>query len=124
MATTPLPFPHKSTGSVGPVAPLPEGAVVAHLTIERALHEGLHNVVYLARDPDGEALALMEYFPRALALRQPDGSVRARQAGDAIALSVGREAFVLEANTLERIQHPGMCVCSARCRPTARCTGR
>lgn len=108
MATTPLPFPQESTGSVGPAAPLPAGTTVAHLTIERVLHEGLHNVVYLARDPNAQALALMEYFPRALALRQPDGSVRARQAGDAIALSVGREAFVLDANTLERIQHPGI----------------
>jgi serine/threonine protein kinase len=108
MATTPLPFPQESTGSVGPAAPLPAGTAVAHLIIERVLHEGLHNVVYLAHDPNGQALALMEYFPRALALRQPDGSVRARQAGDAIALSVGREAFVLEANTLERIEHPGL----------------
>jgi len=108
MATTPLPFPQESTGSVGPAAPLPAGAAVAHLTIERVLHEGLHNVVYLARDPSDQMLALMEYFPRALALRQPDGSVRARQAGDAIALSVGREAFVLEANTLERIEHAGI----------------
>lgn len=108
MATTPLPFPQEPTGSVGPAAPLPTGTAVAHLTIERVLHEGLHAVVYLARDPSGQELALMEYFPRALALRQPDGSVRARQAGDAIALSVGREAFVLEANTLERIEHPGL----------------
>jgi hypothetical protein len=108
MATTPLPFPQEPTGSVGPAAPLPTGTAVAHLTIERVLHEGLHNVVYLARDPKEQRLALMEYFPRALALRQPDGSVRARQAGDAIALSVGREAFVLDANTLERIDHPGL----------------
>jgi hypothetical protein len=108
VATTPLPFPQDSTGSVGPAAPLPAGTAVAHLTIERVLHEGLHNVVYLARDPGGQAVALMEYFPRALALRQPDGSVRARQAGDAIALSVGREAFVVDANTLERIEHPGL----------------
>jgi serine/threonine protein kinase len=108
VATTPLPFPQESTGSVGPAAPLPAGAAVAHLTIERVLHEGLHSVVYLVRDPNDRTLALMEYFPRALALRQPDGSVRARQAGDAIALSVGREAFVLEANTLERIEHAGI----------------
>lgn len=109
MATTPLPFPQEPAGPVGPAAPLPSGAAVAHLTIERVLHEGLHTIVYEARDAaTGEALALMEYFPRALALRQPDGSVRARQAGDAIALSVGREAFVIDANTLERIDHPGI----------------
>lgn len=108
MATTPLPFPHEALGSVGPAAPLPAGTAVAHLTIERVLHEGLHSIVYLARDPADQALALMEYFPRVLALRQPDGSVRARQAGDAIALSVGREAFVVDANTLERIDHPGI----------------
>lgn len=108
MATTPLPFPHKLTGSVGPGAPLPVGAMVAHLTIERVLHEGDHTMVYLVRDPSGEALALMEYFPRAIALRQPDGAVRARQPGDAIAMSVGREAFVADANTLERVRHPGL----------------
>ena len=108
MATTPLPFPHKLTGSVGPGAPLPVGAMVAHLTIERVLHESDHSMVYLARDPSGEALALMEYFPRSIALRQPDGAIRARQPGDAIAMSVGREAFVADANTLERVRHPGL----------------
>lgn len=108
MATTPLPFPHKPSGPVGPGAPLPVGAMVAHLTIERVLHEGDHHMVYLARDPSGEALALMEYFPRSIALRQPDGTIRARQPGDAIAMSVGREAFVADANTLERVRHPGL----------------
>jgi serine/threonine protein kinase len=110
MTVTPLPLPNEA--ATDPVATaLPAGATVAHLTIESVLHEGPHAIVYRARDvsaPQVPALALMEYFPRALALRQPDGSLRARQASDAIALSVGREAFVLEAHALERVLHPGV----------------
>ena len=110
MSATPLPFPNEASSD--PVAAaLPVGASVAHLTIERVLHEGPYTIVYRASDPAAPqvpAVALMEYFPRTLALRQPDGALRARQAGDAIALSVGREAFVLEAEALERVLHPGV----------------
>lgn len=113
---TPLPFPKggASDGAPppGPATPLPTGTAVAHLVIDRVLHQGPHAVVYLAHDGMAEGLAgvvaLMEYFPLSLALRHPDGSVRARQAGDAIALSVGREAFVQDANALERIAHPNV----------------
>jgi Protein kinase domain len=109
MTTTPLPFPHQPATPVGTAAPLPGGTQVAHLTIDRVLHEGQHTIVYLSHDSArGEPVALMEYFPRALALRQPDGSLRARQAGDAIALSVAREAFVQDANTLQSVHHPGL----------------
>jgi hypothetical protein len=109
MPESPLPFPKDSAAQGGLASPLPGGTLVAHLTIERVLNDGPHAIVYLARDTaTATAVALMEYFPRALALRQPDGSVRARQAGDAIALSVGREAFVQDANTLQQIDHPGL----------------
>ena len=115
MSTT-LPFPQggPSGGAPppGPATPLPSGTAVAHLVIDRVLNEGPHNIVYLAHDGQAEGLAgvvaLMEYFPRSLALRHPDGSVRARQAGDAIALSVGREAFVQDAMALERIHQPNV----------------
>lgn len=111
-----LPFPQGGAGDgappPGPATPLPAGTEVAHLVIDRVLHEGPHNIVYLAHDGMADDLAgvvaLMEYFPRALALRQPDGAVRARQAGDAIALSVAREAFVQDANALQRVQHPNV----------------
>lgn len=114
--TTPLPFPKGGASDgdppPGPATPLPSGTAVAHLVIDRVLHQGPHTVVYLAHDGMAEDLAsvvaLMEYFPLSLALRHPDGSVRARQAGDAIALSVGREAFVQDANALERIAHPNL----------------
>lgn len=111
-----LPFPQGGAGDgappPGPATPLPGGTEVAHLVIDRVLHEGPHNIVYLAHDGMADDLAsvvaLMEYFPRALALRQPDGAVRARQAGDAIALSVAREAFVQDANALQRVEHPNV----------------
>jgi hypothetical protein len=104
-----LPFPHPPEAPAVAVAPLPVGAQVAHLRIARVLAESAHAIVYLTHaDAGGEPIALMEYFPRALALRQPDGSVRARQAGDAIALSVAREGFVQDANTLQAIRHPGV----------------
>jgi serine/threonine protein kinase len=108
MTDKPLPFPRSTEAPAVAVAPLPEGTQVAHLRIERVLNESAHAIVYLTRDDAGGAIALMEYFPRALALRQPDGSVRARQAGDAIAMSVAREGFVQDANTLQSIRHPGL----------------
>ena len=116
MVNKTLPFPQGGAGDgappPGPATPLPSGTEVAHLVIDRVLHEGPHHIVYMAHDGLAEGLAsvvaLMEYFPRALAIRQPDGAVRARQAGDAIALSVAREAFVQDANALQRVEHPNV----------------
>jgi hypothetical protein len=109
MTTAPLPFPHTSSAQVGPVVPLPAGVRIDRFIIESTLHQGAHGFAYLVREAGHQQpLALLECFPRALAIRQPDGAVRARQAGDAIALSVVCEAFVQDARALAAVDHPGV----------------
>jgi hypothetical protein len=109
MTTSPLPFPHPSSAQVGPVVPLPAGVRIDRFVIEQTLHQGPHGFAYRVRESGHQQpLALLECFPRALAIRQPDGAVRARQAGDAIALSVVCEAFVQDARALAAIDHPGV----------------
>jgi len=87
---------------------LPPGTRVGTYEIERVLHQGLHGFVYRAHDAQGHAWALKEFFPAALARRGEDGSMRARQAGDAISLSVARQAFLDEAQALSAVEHPGL----------------
>ena len=107
--TTPLPFPQVASTPVGPVVPLPVGVRIDRFVVEQTLHQGPHGFAYLVRESGHhQPLVLLECFPRALAIRQPDGAVRARQAGDAIALSVVCEAFVQDARALAVIDHPGV----------------
>jgi non-specific serine/threonine protein kinase len=109
MTTAPLPFPHTPSAQVGPVVPLPAGVRIDRFVTEGTLHQGPHGFAYRAREAGHQqALVLLECFPRALAIRQPDGAVRARQAGDAIALSVVCEAFVQDARALAAVDHPGV----------------
>jgi hypothetical protein len=109
MTTTPLPFPQATSTPVGPVVPLPSGVRIDRFVVEQTLHQGPHGFAYRVREPGHQQpLVLLECFPRALAIRQPDGAVRARQAGDAIALSVVCEAFVQDARALAVVEHPGV----------------
>ena len=109
MTTTPLPFPKTASTPVGPVVPVPAGVRIDRFVVEQALHQGPHGFAYRVRESGHhQPLVLVECFPRALAIRQPDGAVRARQAGDAIALSVVCEAFVQDARALAVIDHPGV----------------
>jgi serine/threonine protein kinase len=109
MATTPLQFPQAASTPVGPVVPLPAGVRIDRFVIEQVLHHGAHGFAYRVRESGHhQPLVLLECFPRALAIRQPDGAVRPRQAGDAIALSVVCEAFVQDARALAVIDHPGV----------------
>jgi serine/threonine protein kinase len=109
MTTTPLPFPQTASTPVGPVVPLPAGVSIDRFVVEQTLHQGPHGFAYRVREPGHQQpLVLLECFPRALAIRQPDGAVRARQAGDAIALSVVCEAFVQDARALAVVDHPGV----------------
>ena len=99
-----------AAGAVAPTAavPLPPGMAVGAYVIDQMLHQGTHGFVYRASDRHGEFWALKEFFPRALALRMDDGSMRARHAGDAISLSVAREAFHDEALALSLLEQAGL----------------
>ena len=88
---------------------LPLGALVEDYTVLQVLSEGPYGYVYLTRDTaHGATRVLKEFLPRMRSLRLADGSVRARHAGDSIASSVARLAFMHEANALAGIQQPGL----------------
>ncbi len=100
--------PAQNPAVAEPAAPLPAGTVVEGYTLEATLHEGPHGFVYRARDAAGRPRALKEFFPRHLALRGEDGTLRARQPADAIRLSVALEAFRDESRILASLSHPGL----------------
>ena len=51
-------------------APLPDGLEIAGYRIVKKIASGGFSIVYLAYDEDGNAVAIKEYLPSALALRQ------------------------------------------------------
>src|SRR3569833_4682979 len=52
-------------------APLPDGLEIAGYRIVKKIASGGFSIVYLAYDEDGNAVAIKEYLPSSLALRQP-----------------------------------------------------
>jgi hypothetical protein len=52
-------------------APLPDGLEIGGYRIVKKIASGGFSIVYLAYDADGNAVAVKEYLPSALALRQP-----------------------------------------------------
>ncbi|HSN33307.1 MAG TPA: hypothetical protein VLU41_11540, partial [Ideonella sp.] len=79
------------------------------LEIERVLAESGFAVVYLATDRAlDRVVAVKEYFPRSLALRDAAGAVAPRAPAHAEAFARGRAAFVEESRQLARIDHPSL----------------
>ena len=52
-------------------APLPDGLEIAGYRIVKKIASGGFSIVYLAYDEDGNAVAIKEYLPSSLALREP-----------------------------------------------------
>ena len=52
-------------------APLPDGLEIGGYRIVKKIASGGFSIVYLAYDDDGNAVAIKEYLPSSLALRQP-----------------------------------------------------
>lgn len=66
-------------------------------------------IVYRACDPATEqVVAIKEYLPEGLATRNSKGRVSPRTLRDAERLELGRRAFVEEAQTLARFEHPSL----------------
>ena len=51
-------------------APLPDGLEISGYRIVKKIASGGFSIVYLASDEDGNAVAIKEYLPSSLALRQ------------------------------------------------------
>ena len=88
---------------------LPRGARLDAFEIVEAIAEGSSSIVYRATPlAGGAAVALMEYMPARLAQRDAAGAVAARSPALGPAYRQGLAAFLDEARTLMRCDHPAL----------------
>ncbi len=89
-------------------APLPEGLEIAGYRIVKKIASGGFSIVYLAYDADGEAVAIKEYLPSALALRQPGELVPVITKPNLPVFRIGLKCFFEEGRALALIAHPNV----------------
>ncbi|WP_420477122.1 serine/threonine protein kinase [Noviherbaspirillum sp. ST9] len=89
-------------------APLPDGLEIAGYRIVKKIASGGFSIVYLAYDEDGNAVAIKEYLPSSLALRQPGELLPAISAENLPVFRIGLKCFFEEGRALARISHPNV----------------
>ena len=89
-------------------APLPDGLDIAGYRIVKKIASGGFSIVYLAYDADGNAVAIKEYLPSALALRQPGELVPAISKANLAVFRIGLKCFFEEGRALALISHPNV----------------
>ncbi|HTN65677.1 MAG TPA: serine/threonine-protein kinase [Burkholderiaceae bacterium] len=89
-------------------APLPDGLEIAGYRIVKKIASGGFSIVYLAYDEDGNAVAIKEYLPSSLALRQPGELIPAISADNLATFRIGLKCFFEEGRALARIAHPNV----------------
>ena len=108
--TAPQSEPFVADGSKSALAnALPPGSQIDTYQVVKVLGAGGFGITYLAQDGEsGERVALKEYFPNMLAVREPDQSVRPAndQTQEPFDWLLGK--FRDEAASLARFQHPNI----------------
>jgi hypothetical protein len=89
-------------------APLPDGLEIAGYRIVKKIASGGFSIVYLAYDEDGNAVAIKEYLPSSLALREPGELVPAISPENLPIFRIGLKCFFEEGRALARIAHPNV----------------
>lgn len=89
-------------------APLPDGLEIAGYRIVKKIASGGFSIVYLAYDEDGNAVAIKEYLPSSLVLRQPGELTPAISAENLPVFRIGLKCFFEEGRALARISHPNV----------------
>ena len=89
-------------------APLPDGLEIAGYRIVKKIASGGFSIVYLAYDTDGVAVAIKEYLPSSLALRQEGDLVPAVSKANLAVFRIGLKCFFEEGRALARISHPNV----------------
>jgi len=89
-------------------APLPDGLELAGYRIVKKIASGGFSIVYLAYDPDGNAVAIKEYLPSSLALRQPGELAPVISKPNQAVFRIGLKCFFEEGRALALIVHPNV----------------
>ena len=89
-------------------APLPDGLDIAGYRIVKKIASGGFSIVYLAYDGEGNAVAIKEYLPSALALRQPGQLTPTVAKQNLPVFRIGLKCFFEEGRALARIVHPNV----------------
>lgn len=89
-------------------APLPDGLEIAGYRIVKKIASGGFSIVYLAYDEDGNAVAIKEYLPSSLALRQSGELAPAISTDNLPVFRIGLKCFFEEGRALARISHPNV----------------
>ncbi|SFV02539.1 serine/threonine protein kinase [Pseudoduganella namucuonensis] len=89
-------------------APLPDGLEIAGYRIVKKIASGGFSIVYLAYDAEGGAVAIKEYLPSSLALRQPGELAPAIAKANLPVFRIGLKCFFEEGRALARISHPNV----------------
>jgi serine/threonine protein kinase len=84
---------------------LPIGYKLLDYTITRVLSSGGFSFVYLAQDPKKQIVAIKEFMPTGLALRQEGATVQLDKHGDSSTFKHGLKSFFDEGLTLAKIDH-------------------
>lgn len=89
-------------------SPLPAGFLLDQYRIERQLSVGGFSFVYLAYDAEGVAVAIKEYLPHSLAVREPGQIEPAVPESNLAAFRYGMKCFFEEGRALATLIHPNV----------------
>ncbi|WP_256079155.1 serine/threonine-protein kinase [Massilia sp. YIM B04103] len=89
-------------------APLPDGLDIAGYRIVKKIASGGFSIVYLAYDAEDNAVAIKEYLPSALVLRQEGELLPAISKSNLPVFRIGLKCFFEEGRALARISHPNV----------------
>lgn len=87
---------------------LPRGYQLLNYTVVKQLSAGGFSIVYLAQDENDKPVAIKEYLPNSLALRQDGDKVVATTPEKMATFKFGLKCFFEEGKTLAHIQHPNV----------------
>lgn len=89
-------------------APLPDGLQISGYRIVKKIASGGFSIVYLAYDEDGNAVAIKEYLPSSLALREAGELAPTISPENLPIFRIGLKCFFEEGRALARISHPNV----------------
>lgn len=88
---------------------LPIGCKIHWYEVEKTLGQGGFGITYLALDTNlDQQVAIKEYFPAEIVVRDQSGSIEARSDEDAGQFEWGLKRFLDEARTLAKFDHPNI----------------